>query len=205
MNHSSEKLLATLKRVNPSKLVAYLGNDRERNIAVPGGRKKWSQAVSVIESLDGWVKVELLDKGGSLLATVDNTDPAGELQDLTSPGGVPAQVERMLVIVLKAQQEAMKFRDAEVQGLLRAQADVLREQSAAVKSLTALYQAQVEAVRETSAIEADAAAAQAAAAAGSSEMQQLIEAAPAILQILPLVKGLLSGTVAVPNGVKGAH
>lgn len=192
MNLSAEKLLATLKRENPARLVAYLGDDKERTIAVKGGRKKWSATVATVEALGAWTRVELLDKSGALLATVENTDPAGDLQDLGAPSGVAAQVERMLVIVLRAQSESMKFRDAEVKALLTAQADVLREQSAAVKSLTALHQAQLEAVRETEAVKAEAAAA-AAAAANGGDWAQVVEALPVIVQALPILKGLLSG------------
>jgi hypothetical protein len=170
--------------------------DKEKQIAVPGkNRKKWAFVLQAIESVGPWSRVEMLDGKGGLLAAVENTDPAGDLADLGAPTGTAAAVERMLVIVLKAQREAMAFRDSEVQGLLRAQADVLREQSVAVRSLTALYQQQVEAATELAAMRAEA-------TPPPDQMQQLVEALPVIMQALPVLRSLLTGEASTPNGVK---
>jgi hypothetical protein len=201
-NLATEKLLGALKRDKPSRVVVYIG-DKEREVAVRGGRNSASQTLRAVEALGAWSRVELLNKGGALLSTVENTDPAGELQELGAPTGMNAQVERMLVIVLKAQREALAFRDSEVRTIMQAQAEVLREQSAAVKSLTALYQAQVETVRATAEIQADAAI---AAATKDGDWAQLVEALPTILQAVPVLRSLIAGPAPAPNGApkKGA-
>lgn len=192
----TEKLLGTMKRHSPSRVVVFAG-DKEKAIAVPGkNRKKWAFVIQAIESCGQWSRVEMLDRGGGLLAAVENTDPAGELADLGAPTGTAAAVERMLVIVLKAQREAMAFRDSEVQGLLRAQADVLREQSVAVRSLTALYQQQVEAARELAQMQSDA-------KPEAGQMEQLLEALPVIMQAVPVLRSMLAGGAAPPTTPNG--
>lgn len=190
------QLLATLKRIAPDKLVATVG-DKERAIAVPNVRKRWDRVLSTLSNL-AWTKLELQDKTGALLHTVENTEPAGELTELS--GGRAAEVQSLLSIVLRAQESAMKFRDAEVQGLLRAQADVVREVTASVKALSALHQEQLAAARELGAIEREQAE---AAAANSDQLKQLMEALPVLLQALPAIKSMLgSGDAPAPNGAR---
>lgn len=199
-NLSTEKLLGALKRDKPSRVVVYVG-DKEREVAVRGGRNSASQTLRAVEALGAWSRVELLNKSGALLGTVENTDPAGELQELGAPTGTQAQLERLLALFMKYSREALAFRDAEVKTVMQAQAEVLREQSAAVKALTSLYQAQVETVRETASIQAEAAI---AAAGKDGDWAQLVEALPTILQAVPMLRGLLSGPSA-PAPSNGAR
>jgi hypothetical protein len=202
VNLSASKLLATLKRENPARLIAYLGSDQERAIAVKGGRKKWSQTVATVEALGAWTRVELLDKQGALLATVDNTDPAGELQEL--PGNANdrwAQIERGLTIVLKAQDAYAKSREAEMRSVMQAQTEMTREVTASVKVLAQLHREQLEAVRESENVRAEAAI---AAAAGGDGLSQLIEALPALLQLASVAKTMLASGAPV-NSSNGAR
>jgi len=206
---TSGRLLATLRRFNPSKVRAFAADDDSRDIAVPTRRRKWEQVITAIEAR-AWVRVELLDKGGAVLGYVENSDePAGEIEDLApsrkalSDAGEVRLAERIVAMVTKAQREVMTFRDAEVQGLLRAQGDVVREMAAGVQALSQVYQQQVQATREQG--EATAHAAAVAASANQGDLQQLVEAAPVLLQLLPLVKGLLNPGTTPParptNGV----
>jgi len=189
------QLLATLKRYAPDKLVAVVG-DKERSIAVPNVRKRWERVLSTLNTL-AWSRLEMQDKHGALLHTVDNTEPAGELQEL--PAGRAAELQSLLTIVLRAQSEAMKFRDAEVQGLLRAQGDVMREVTASVKALTSLHQEQLQAARELGDIEREQVE---AAAANGDQMKQLMEALPVLLQALPVLRSLLGNGDVPPNGAR---
>lgn len=187
---SSEKLAATLHREKPAKLIAYVGGDADgRNVAIRGGRKKWSQTVAAVEGLGAWTRCELLDKTGALLATVENTDPAGELQDLNpGKGGVWDQVERGLAIVLKAQEASAKQRGEEMRTVLQAQTELMRETSVAVKTLSALHQSHLETVRAASQAQLEASVAS-AAAESEGDIGQLMQALPQLLQLLPLLKG----------------
>jgi hypothetical protein len=195
----TDKLLATLKRHNPSKVRAYAGDDDHRDIAVPTRRKRWSQVIEAIEARS-WTRVELLDKSGAVLAYVDNTSPAGEVEDIGEgkASKTRAESEWIVNLVVKAQREAMAFRDSEVQALLRAQGDVVREMSRAMQDLSGIYSEQRKAAVETAEIRA-------AATAGGSEWKELLEAAPQLLQMLPLLRGLLaSGGPQQPKPKNGA-
>lgn len=183
----TDKLLATLKRHNPSKVRAYAGDDDHRDIAVPTRRKRWGQVIEAIEA-KSWTRVELLDKSGAVIAYVDNTSPASELEDIGDGkvSRVRSESEWIVNLVIKAQREAMTFRDSEVQSLLRAQGDVVRELSRAMQDLSGIYTEQRKAAVETAEIRA-------AATAGGSEWKELLEAAPQLLQMLPLLRGLVAG------------
>ncbi len=197
---ATEKLLAALKRDKPSRVVVYVG-DKEREVAVRGGRNAASQTLRAIEALGAWSRVELLDRKAALLGTVENTDPAGELQELGAPTGMNAQLERLLALFMKYSREALAFRDAEVRTVMQAQAEVLREQSAAVKALTSLYQQQLATAHETAEMRLEAAV---AAAGSEGNWQQLVEAIPTIVQALPMLRGLLAGGAPTPptNGAR---
>lgn len=196
----TDKLLATLKRHNPSKVRAYAGDDDHRDIAVPTRRKRWSQVIEAIDA-KSWTRVELLDKSGAVLAYVDNTGPASELEDVgdnSRASKTRSESEWIVNLVIRAQREAMTFRDSEVQSLLRAQGDVVRELSRAMQDLSGIYTEQRKAAVETAEIRA-------AATAGGSEWKELLEAAPQLLQMLPLLRGLLaSGSPSQPKPKNGA-
>lgn len=189
---AAEKLLATLKRHNPHRVRCYNGDDDVRDVAVPQRRRRWSTVIEAIEARP-WSRVELLDKSGAVLGYADNEGPARDVEDL-APGfaGVGGQLllaERIAALVVKAQREAMTFRDSEVSALLKAQGDVVREMSAGVRALAEVYREQTVAAEDA----AEARAAAAAAAASSSELKQLVEALPTLMQALPLLRGLLAG------------
>jgi len=194
-------LLATLKRHNPSKVRAFNGDDDTRDIAVPTRRRRWSQVLEAIDAR-AWSRVELLDKSGAVLGYVENVEPAREVEDLTAQSGTGGQLllaERIVNMCLKAQRETMTFRDAEVTSLLKAQGDIVREMAAAVGHLGHMYREQVQTAQDTANIRA-----QAQEPGADSDIKQLLEALPTILQVLPLLRGMLgSGPTAEPltNGV----
>jgi len=143
-----------------------------------------------------------MDKSGALLATVENTDAAGELEDLKpGRGGVWDQVERGMAIMQRAIDGYAKSRGDEMRSVLQAQTELMRETTVAVKTLSALHQSHLETVRESAAAQMEAVA----ASANPDEVGQLLQALPQLLQLLPIAKQLLGGgpETGQSNGVRG--
>lgn len=182
----TDKLLATLKRHVPSKVRAYAGDDDHRDIAVPTRRKRWNQVIEAIEARS-WTRVELMDKSGAVIAYVDNLGPATDIEDLATGAmsKTRSESEWIVNLVVRAQREAMAFRDSEVQSLLRAQGDVVRELSRAMQDLSGIYSEQRKAAVETAEIRASA--------AQGGEWKELLDAAPQLLQMLPYLRQLMGG------------
>ena len=181
------KLLATLKRHNPTKVRAYTSDDEHRDIAVPTRRRKWAAVISAIQARS-WSRVELLDKSSAVLGYVENEEPAGELEQLGGGGGAVKEAERIMTLVLRAQRDAMDFRDKEVTALLRAQGDVVREMTAGMRALTAMYQEQVQAAEQLAEVRTIA-----AQGPERGQLQELLDAMPALLQLVPMARSLLGG------------
>jgi len=198
--NATDKLLASLKRHTPAKVRAYAGDDDAREIAVPTRRKRWSQVIEAIEARS-WTRVELLDKSGAVLGYVDNIEPARELEDLgdSRASKTRSEAEWIVALVIKAQRDAMTFRDAEVSNLLKAQGDVVRELTSAMHGLSSIYRAQVDAASEVAAMQATA-----AAGGDGGQLRELLEAAPTILQAIPVIRGMLNGGGVGPMNGAGA-
>lgn len=197
------KLLAKLRTLAPAKVRAYAGDDDYRDIAVPTRRKRWSQVIEAIEARS-WSRVELLDKGGNVLGYVDNTEAAGTVEDITGAQatGKRSESEWIVNLVVRAQRDAMTFRDAEVKSLLQAQGDVVREMSAAMAGLASIYREQRDAAASVAEMKATA-----AATPDGFNMKELMDALPVLMQALPLLRGLLAGgaTPAAPKVPKSPN
>lgn len=192
-NATSDKLYASLKRHNPARVRAFTSDDDVREISVPTRKRRWPQVVEAIEARS-WSRVELCDKGGAVLGYVENTEPARELEAIEGSGGAVREAERIMALVLRAQRDTMTFRDAEVTSLLKAQGDVVRELVAGMRALTALYQEQVTAAEQAAELRT-----MAAQTPERGQLAELLEAAPAIMQALPMLRALLSGGTAGPK------
>lgn len=204
-DETAKTLLATFRRIAPASIRAYTSDDEFKDIAVPTRRRKWAQVLDTIDKL-AWSRLELLNPKGALMGTVENSEAPTELQDLGdgSDMKLSPQFQAALAInslMLKAQEKVLSYRDKETVTLLSAQGEVLREMAAGMREVTALYREQVKVAREN----AETVAATTAAANDSSEIKQLLEAAPLIVQLLPVLKGLLTSGAAAdvpPNGAK---
>lgn len=202
---TESKLLATLRRVAPARVIAFNGDtdDDAREISVPKVRKRWSRVADVLAGT-AWSRLELLDAKGALLGRFDNTEPAGQLEDLSGnrtgelhPRDV-AMTRTLLDMMLKAQATVLQNRDAELTRLMAAQSTVVEQLVAGMRELQAMYQQQVM-------VASDVAALQAQAEAGNGgAFKELLEAAPQLVQALPLIRGMLQGSPAQApaNGVK---
>lgn len=181
MDTVTDRLLSALKKLNPSKVVAIAGDER-REIAVPERRKRWTQVIEAV--LAGpWHRCELVNKRGEVLGYVDNTAPAGDMEDLAD-NKKRSEVEWMVNTIVRAQREALAYRDSEVQALLQAQGQVVRELSAGVRDIAMLYREQAVAARDLGAMQAS----------GKDDiLSQLLEAGPELIKVLPMLRALLSG------------
>lgn len=206
-------LLPVLKRYPAvTSIRAYAGDDDEgREIAVPTRRRKWAQVIAAIESAP-WSRLELLDAKGRIVAAVDNETDAdiAPAPALAGPqvSGSFLEAERIVSLVLRAQDMALKARDAEHTALLRAQGDVVREMVAGMRELAGLHREQLAAAHELADTRVETVAAQVEAAARgeeSGDLKQFMEAMPVILQALPLLRSMLGSgaSPAITNGVKG--
>lgn len=183
-DNDNEKLLSTLKKHAPSRVRVICGDD-VREVAVPQRRRRWPQVIAAIEARP-WSTVELLDKAGAVLAYCENDGAAGPIEDLgAGRGGAVGEAERIVALVLRGQEAAYRHRDAEMRAVLQAQGDIVRECGSAMKALTAIYQAQVDAASEVATLQAQA--------SGDGVVRELLEAAPQILQMLPVLRGLAGG------------
>ncbi len=199
-DETETKLLATLKRHNPFKVRVYNGDDDYRDVAVPTRRRRWASVISAIDAR-AWTKCELLDKSGAVLGYADNEGGARDVEELSpSFAGTAGQLllgERIAALCMRSVKEAIASRDDEMKSLLAAQGDVVREMATAVKSLGEVYRDVTSA--EQDAADARVAAAAAAADASGSDIRQLIEALPQLMQLLPVVRQLAGGGEARPK------
>ena len=196
-------LLATLRRVAPTKVRAYGATDEDvRDIAVPTRRRKWSQVIEAIEAR-AWTRIELMDKSGAVLGYIDNEGPANEVEDLTSRGAqTKHDAEWFVKITVQAMKDAMAMRNDETAALLAAQGAVVREMASGIAALSAVYREQVIAATDAARARAEAAA---AGQAGEGSLKELLDAAPQIMQALPLLKSLLGNGTTPPNGAPKGH
>lgn len=203
-----DKLLAALRRCNPYRVLAFNGDDdAARDIAVPQRRRRWVQVIKNINSR-AWSRVELVDKKGAILDYVENTAPASEVEDIAHGakwGGEHQLAVKMVDLALGAMKTGMAYRDAEVQNLLKAQGDVVRELSQSMRALSEVWQDRVQAERELADTQAQK---QLAESVEPDMMKQVMEALPAIGQIaqmLPMLKSMLGGDAkpaTPPNGAR---
>lgn len=184
------RLLATLKRHSPHKVRVYAGDtdDKPRDIAVPTRRRRWASVIEAIEAR-AWSKCEMLDKSSAVLGYIDNDEQAADVEDLsdTRQTKTRSDVEWITAMMLKVHEKALASRDAETVTILRAQGDVVRELTSAMRELSGIYREQREAAEETAAMKATA------DAGDGSTVKELLDAAPAIMQALPMLKAMLNG------------
>lgn len=182
----TNKLLLALKRHCPHVVRAYAGDDDARDVAVPQRRRRWS---TVIEAIEGraWTRVELLDKAGRVLGYVENTEAATGVEDFSSSSASAkrSEAEWIVALVVRTNREVLAFRSEEHASLLKAQGDVVRELTSAMRALSQIYGEQRDAA-------VDAATSRAEAESGG-QLKELLEAAPVIMQALPALRDMLNG------------
>ena len=206
LDKAHARLLAACKTYVPHKLRAFCGSDddgRDVAIAGPSNRRKWSRVIATVGTLP-WSRIELLDKSGALLSCVDNDAAATEVEDLATGksaaeySAMSRMMELCSKVVFAAQEKVLAYRDKETKTILERQADTIKEMSAAMHAVSAMYREQVEVVRESAAEEAEAAAMVQAAKSEGVDWKELMQALPMLVQALPALRAMLTGQAGVP-------
>jgi len=186
MDGTAEQLVGALRKCAPVKVRVVNAQDESRDVAVPHGRKRWSQVASTIEAMP-WIRCELLDKSGAVLGYVQNDGAADELEDISAPASSSAaQLRWMLELMLRAQQTALTYRDKEHSALLQSMRDMMQVATDTMRENVEIMKQQRDAAVETARL-------QAMAENGDSMEQivKLVEASPKIMSVLgPLMMAL---------------
>jgi len=152
----AEEIRSLLMSHRPAKVHAWEGG-AQREIPVQNRKKKWEAVLGVLRSLE-WTRIELLDKGGALLAVIkpppdpppepepeilddDDEDaepePDGSRELALAPSSDPIALMRLMLL---AQREVLQHRDREVKEAIAGCVQVMREMGSAVATMSAGYQ-----------------------------------------------------------------
>ena len=195
-----KRLLNTLRSVAPAAVRAYDAQDNVREVAVPTRRKRWTQVIDTIVAVP-WVRVVLVDKSGRELGYVENEGPAREVEDISGREVVEHRRETYLIeLILRAQKQALQFRDQEHTTLLTSMRDLLDVNTQAMRGLAEIFAAQTRSALELGELRAAAAAASvqqqhdaSGGGTGIEEILKLLEASPQVLQGIAPMLMLLKG------------
>lgn len=191
---TADRLVGKLRQVAPVRVRVVNASDEAYDVAVPNKRKRWSQVCETIESRP-WVRAELLDKHGAVLGFVENeSGPATEIEDLgmTAAGGRMGDIRMVLELILRAQREALSFRDKEHAALLQSIVEFMRVNMDNTRELTVLMREQREVAAETAAMRAAAVPQREDGSLDVDELVKLLKASPKILQeVAPVVGPLI--------------
>jgi hypothetical protein len=189
-------LLAKLRSLAPVSVRAYDGAGEVREIAVPGGRKRWSAVTATIEARP-WTRVDLLDKAGRVLGHHDNDAPPEGIEDISTPPSM-LQPKWFLELVLRAQDVALGHRQKEFTAILNGVHQILALQAGMMTE-------QIEWMRSQrdEAVEMERSRAAVAPVTGEDdglgEMLKLIEASPKLMEgVGPLLSLLMRPRLAPP-------
>jgi len=95
-----------------------------KNVQVSKGRNRWSKVEKILEAMQ-WVSVEAQDSHGAVIGLARKE--VRELETLGNPpqSATSTEVERLLMIVVKAQDLAVQRRDANLEIALKANATLI--------------------------------------------------------------------------------
>jgi len=205
---TNDTVEATLKR--HGKLLAvihqYVTDSEYRKVAVPNVRNRWSRVMKAINGRS-WIRLELHDKAGAVLDDIVNTEEATDPVDLPVTRGMEqyALAVKVTELVQIAVDHALEASGRRFERLLDAHAGTLTSMTTAMRATVDMYREQVDAAQESADMRSEAEAAAAVAEASKDggfsmkDFKELMEAAPALIGLLPMLKKMLMGSDA-PNG-----
>src|SRR5438552_164919 len=121
----SVTVAGVLSRVRPHRVVVRgEGDTADTEIALRKGRTRWQHAAEQIIRLDA-SRVELFDGNAALLEVIreDASSSSAQLAPGPSRAGVSAEVERLLALMLKAQEVALDRQNASMRMVLEQQTE----------------------------------------------------------------------------------
>lgn len=205
MGTDRDRELATvLRQYQPVSLRAYDAHDDTRDIAVPpGARTKWTRAAATVNARP-WVRLDLLDKAGKVLYHVEHDGPAADVEDLSAPMGVAdRRDERMLALMLRAQREGRDADRREMVDTLGACREMMRVCVDAVRALSEVQRAQMQAMSDAFNARMAAAAHSRGDDGGDATEDLLKTLLPTMLPaMLARSAAPAAAPAAAPNGVK---
>jgi hypothetical protein len=189
-----EALRDKLYKVQPYKVRLFQGDEAVRDVAAGKGRKRWTGVIEACERI-AWSSAELLDKSGATLAVVDNATPATDLEPLD--GAQAGREDRLLNLLIRAQREALTYRDKDSAAALQACTQVMRELGAAVLTLAKLYREQVDVATSTALMRA--------AGSGAEGKEDDLMSSPMMQALLPELLKRLMAPPPVASSTNGAN
>jgi hypothetical protein len=163
-----------------------LADDRTETVAIPGKRKKWSHVQNTLDSLRWW-KLEALNAQGAILGVIENDEPAEDLEELTDYQGATSEQAKLLSLMLRAQDVALRRHEGIVEKMLKVNVQLSEVLMARLNTLEKAYQSNLTALQK------------AAGAEGGDGMGEMMSSA-AIEAIMPeLMKKMLGFSPAAPK------
>ena len=109
---------------NATSLAVEVLGGNIKNVQVSKGRNRWSKVEKILEAMQ-WVSVEAQDSHGAVIGLARKE--VRELETLGNPpqSATSTEVERLLMIVVKAQDLAVQRRDANLEIALKANATLI--------------------------------------------------------------------------------
>jgi hypothetical protein len=153
--NQTEQIRAALSKHKPHKVRAIGADGDVRDVPVPAGRKRWAAVLEVVDSIE-WTRLELVDRAGGLLAVVDaetddlDGDVNVEIEEPPDASSIDLSQrdERMLALMLKAQQIALQNRERETQIALQASTSAVKMLTDAVGALAQVQRMTLDAQAE---------------------------------------------------------
>jgi hypothetical protein len=135
--------VAELSKLRPAKLRVFCASDPDtgKAVAIPGNRKKWETLAHTLDGLD-WMRIEALDARGNIVGVVAREEePEEEDVGLDLDAAEAARDERLLGLLLKAQQVALNAQAAQLRPLIDGMGKLVGTVTGALDATSRAYSA----------------------------------------------------------------
>lgn len=95
-----------------------------KNVQVGIGRARWSRVEKILSAM-AWINVEALDKNGAIVGMATKEVKELETLGLGTSSATSSEVERLLALVIKAQDMALARRDGNLEIALKANTQLI--------------------------------------------------------------------------------
>jgi hypothetical protein len=134
--------VAELAKLRPAKLRVFSrGSEDAKAVAIPGNRKKWETLAHTLDGLD-WERIEALDPRGNIVGVVarpEEDDEPDEVELASLDAAEAARDERLLQLMLKAQQVALTAQAAQLRPLVEGMGKLVGTVTTALDATSRAY------------------------------------------------------------------